>query len=323
MKIILSILPVLLTLLFYSCSNTVEQSPPGSNPGGAASGIECGTETVTSSMPEIKLPYQNGTSHLVTQGYNGDYSHDSAPHNLALDFEMPENTAIVAVAAGKVMALKEDSDTNCTSSSCADSANYVLVDHGNGVYGRYVHMCKNCVDVETGDLVEAGETIARSGNTGWSTDPHLHFEMNSFISGCSLSYPFQEVPGTGIPVAGNTCTSGNDGSHGVSYESSKITGNAFAANGIILTSQTPWYISAGDSIRFQGSVTTGETSVTVFIMGPYGGNPLDYETGVVDSSGNFNFTFVPDLTAGSYTIAIDASSDGSFSSPSSLTFLVE
>jgi murein DD-endopeptidase MepM/ murein hydrolase activator NlpD len=53
--------------------------------------------------------------------------------------------------------------------------NYVLVDHGNGLVTRYAHNSKNYVSA--GDRVSRGQTIAAVGSTGWSTGPHIHFEI--------------------------------------------------------------------------------------------------------------------------------------------------
>lgn len=52
---------------------------------------------------------------------------------------------------------------------------YLIVDHGGGVTTLYAH-CSNIV-VNVGDTVERGQKIAEVGSTGWSTGPHLHFEV--------------------------------------------------------------------------------------------------------------------------------------------------
>jgi murein DD-endopeptidase MepM/ murein hydrolase activator NlpD len=53
--------------------------------------------------------------------------------------------------------------------------NYVLIRHADGTLGHYCHLQKGGVLVKVGQTVTAGEPIAHSGNTGFSTGPHLHF----------------------------------------------------------------------------------------------------------------------------------------------------
>lgn len=61
--------------------------------------------------------------------------------------------------------------------------NYIVIEHKNAyngktVYSNYAHMSKNSLKVKEGDTVEAGQLIGKSGNSGSTKGPHLHFELN-------------------------------------------------------------------------------------------------------------------------------------------------
>ncbi len=53
----------------------------------------------------------------------------------------------------------------------------VIVDHGNGVSTLYAHLLTGSIDVRVGEQVERGQRLASVGSTGFSTGPHLHFEV--------------------------------------------------------------------------------------------------------------------------------------------------
>ena len=57
--------------------------------------------------------------------------------------------------------------------------NYVILDHGNGEYSVMVHLKKNSIRVKRGDHVRRGQVVAQVGQSGLSTEPHLHFEVVS------------------------------------------------------------------------------------------------------------------------------------------------
>ncbi len=61
-------------------------------------------------------------------------------------------------------------------SSCGGRyGNYIVIQHSNGTFTRYAHLSR--VSVSTGETVSKGESIGASGNTGHSTGPHLHFQI--------------------------------------------------------------------------------------------------------------------------------------------------
>ena len=120
------------------------------------------------------LPFQVGERYLMSQGSNGDFSHRNKH---AVDFTMPEGTKIRAARGGVVIEMKEDSDRGCDSERCIDHSNRLLVIHDDQTIAKYSHLRKNGVMPKIGDRIEQGQVIGYSGNTGWSSGPHLHFEV--------------------------------------------------------------------------------------------------------------------------------------------------
>lgn len=93
-------------------------------------------------------------------------------HN-GVDFASPKGTAIYAAYDGKVVA----------ATYSGSMGNYVMIDHGDGLYTIYMHA--SALYVKKDDVVVKGETIAAVGSTGRSTGNHLHFSVRlngSYVS---------------------------------------------------------------------------------------------------------------------------------------------
>jgi murein DD-endopeptidase MepM/ murein hydrolase activator NlpD len=122
------------------------------------------------------LPFAPGTTYKVTQGYNGEYSHFGSDQ-YAIDFKMPVGTSVHAARGGVVAKIKDDSSKGGADRKFENQANYVLIRHDDGTLGNYAHLSKGGVKVIVGQRVEAGQLIAVSGNTGFSSGAHLHFSV--------------------------------------------------------------------------------------------------------------------------------------------------
>lgn len=118
------------------------------------------------------LPYTPKKRYRIMQGYNGRFSHRN---QYALDFKMPVGTPIYATRGGVVIRVKQDSDKHGRTSEYASFGNHIIIYHEDGTMAYYYHLSKDGSKVKVGDKVTQRQIIALSGNTGWSTAPHLHF----------------------------------------------------------------------------------------------------------------------------------------------------
>jgi len=98
-------------------------------------------------------------------GWRQDPIHGQARFHAGLDLKVAYGQEVRAASGGVVKFAGEQSGYGTT----------VVVDHGDGLETRYAHL--SSTDVRQGDMVSAGQAIARSGNSGRSTGAHLHFEV--------------------------------------------------------------------------------------------------------------------------------------------------
>lgn len=121
-----------------------------------------------------RLPYARDVSFPIIQGYDSRLSHRGV-ERFTLDFGMPVGTDVHAARGGTVVLVEDSHEVGCAREECGRFANFVVVLHDDGTTGEYFHLAARSVVVERGATVVRGQRIARSGNTGFSTAPHLHF----------------------------------------------------------------------------------------------------------------------------------------------------
>lgn len=120
------------------------------------------------------LPYAAGTAHPVAQGYGSTGTHRGI---YAIDWTMPVGTPVHAARSGLVVAVRDSMQGSGVTRYMQGRSNFVFVQHDDGTIAVYGHLQRHSATVAVGDTVRRGHVLARSGNTGYSTGPHLHFEV--------------------------------------------------------------------------------------------------------------------------------------------------
>jgi len=114
----------------------------------------------------------------VDQGFGGSFSHADPQNYYAVDFAAEIGTTVLAARDGVVMQVESDFDkAGLDMEKYGGRANYVRILHPDGSMGLYAHLEEGGVLVRVGQQVRAGQPIGLSGNTGFTTGPHLHFAV--------------------------------------------------------------------------------------------------------------------------------------------------
>lgn len=151
-------------------------------------------------------PFAAGQSFPVTQAWPDALTHGGGSAH-AIDFAMPQGTAVHAARAGTVVEIAYKSYRGGTSADDAGHANIVRVLHEDGTFATYAHLALNSIRVRPGDLVVSGQIIAASGNTGFSSGPHLHFAVERNTGFALESVPVRFTGRGGVSQSARTGSS--------------------------------------------------------------------------------------------------------------------
>jgi murein DD-endopeptidase MepM/ murein hydrolase activator NlpD len=130
--------------------------------------------TLDQSSANLGAPSLAGAPHFVlpvagrpSSGYGlrVDPIHGGTVNHPGFDLAAAAGTEVAAAARGTVV----------HAGPAGTYGNLVRVRHSDGFETRYAHLSE--VDVKVGDVVEAGTELGKVGSTGYSTGPHLHFEV--------------------------------------------------------------------------------------------------------------------------------------------------
>lgn len=138
----------------------------------------------------LKLSWPLGSGFSITQGFGptsfalepplGPYKH----FHTGLDLSARLGAPVMAAADGVVVAVGH---------GALGYGNYVVIAHGSGIATLYGHLLQTNVSV--GQKVVRGQLIGLEGSTGYSTGPHLHFELRVFDQ-VTDPMPYLPIPGT-------------------------------------------------------------------------------------------------------------------------------
>jgi len=146
-----------------------------------------------------RLPYALAASHRVSQAFPDVITHANAANRYAIDFEMPIGTRIQAARGGVVVeTIGEFFGSGLDLESSGDRANFIRILHDDGTLALYGHLNWGSIRVVAGQRVARGEYIADSGNTGFSSGPHLHFVVQRNRAGAIESVPISFAGAAGV-----------------------------------------------------------------------------------------------------------------------------
>jgi hypothetical protein len=169
--------------------------------------------------PGYLLPWTAGQIHTITQAEETTFTHNGSSA-YAFDFNLNFDS-VIASRGGTVTFVRTDSNVGGCSSAFSKSANYVVIDHGDGTSALYLHLAESGVFVRPGDVVAQGQIIAASGESGLTCSddkkgpgPHLHFQVERTEPGRyftqSLPIAFDDIAANdGVPQDGKSYVSAN------------------------------------------------------------------------------------------------------------------
>lgn len=157
--------------------------------------VDCSVFADPASSPYV-LPYAVGARFEVGNTFGHYTPLNDGVGLYAVDFRMPIGTGVHAARAGVVVAVEE----SFSDDDHADyHENWVMVEHADATVGRYIHLTTDGALVEVGDTVRQGERIGLSGNSGASSRPHLHFDVQT--CGPNLPPGYNTLPcGRTVPL---------------------------------------------------------------------------------------------------------------------------
>lgn len=154
-----------------------------------------------------RVPFAVSRAFTVTQAYPSRFTHVDPASEYAVDIEMPVGTQVYAARGGTVIEVASNYFETTDDPARAMRANIIRILHSDGTMALYAHLNWDSIRVRAGKRVRRGEYIADSGNTGFSTGPHLHFAVQRNAGLRLESVPFTFMGAGGERVSATTGSS--------------------------------------------------------------------------------------------------------------------
>jgi murein DD-endopeptidase MepM/ murein hydrolase activator NlpD len=151
-------------------------------------------------MP-YRVPYGVGSTFLVTQAYPSRVTHTTADSQYAVDIALPDETPVYAAREGIVINTRHDSYRGAPAPVMLDQANFIQILHADGTIAVYGHLHWDSIRVRIGEHIVRGQYLANSGNTGFTSGPHLHFAIIRNAGEMNVSVPIQFAGIAGVAVS--------------------------------------------------------------------------------------------------------------------------
>ena len=232
--------------------------------GGEDSKISTGGTKDTTGAFKIIKPVPGAS---VTAGYNAVGGAHSSPHK-GIDYGVSIGTKVLAAASGTVKRASGSTANTYGKKGVRSFGLAVVIDHGNGYTTTYAHL--SSAQVSAGMAVTQGQVIALSGNSGYSTGAHLHFQVEK--DGVPID------PNSVMGAGGVVITQGNSSSQqGYSGDTSTSSIIGEINTGQNVTSTPPGYsgasIAGGAAAALVGGGSQGNLGhgTTTVALGGNGG----------------------------------------------------
>ena len=151
-----------------------------------------------------RAPFALGASFMVSQAFPAHVTHTTADSRYAVDIALPDGTPIYAAREGIIINVRHDSFVGAADPALLDQANVVEILHADGTIACYAHLHWDSIRVHVGQRVVRGEYLANSGNTGFTSGPHLHFAVWRNAGSGEVSVPVEFAGLGGAPVTAAT-----------------------------------------------------------------------------------------------------------------------